>query len=109
MQEFHQEEGAAFAATHSTSSDSYLESRSAWSIEELPELYIRGSGLIRTQKLVGGPRFEPGASRSRTGTTVCPSVSRRFLACPPVLNRRARRVLSSPPVSSWFRNCVTQL
>src|SRR5258708_7183633 len=49
------------------------------------------------------------ASRSRTGTTVCPSVSRRFLACPPVLNRRARRVLSSPPVSSWFRNCVTQL
>src|SRR5438445_12733110 len=46
----------------------------------------------------GGPGFEPGASRSRTGTTVCPSISRRFLPCPPVLNRRDRRVLSSPPV-----------
>src|SRR6266704_1618237 len=57
-------------------------------------------GDFEFKRLVGGPGFEPGASRSRTGTTVRPSVSRRFLACPPVLNRRARRVLSSPPVSS---------
>jgi hypothetical protein len=93
MQEFHQEEGAAFAATHLTSSDSYLESRSAWSIEELPELYKRGSGLIRTQKLVGGPGFDPGASRSRTGPMACPLVSCGVRAVPPVLELDLLRVL----------------
>src|SRR5260370_25347021 len=34
---------------------------------------------IRTQKLVGGPGFEPGASRSRTVSAPCPRVSWRLL------------------------------
>src|SRR5258708_38525907 len=48
-------------------------------------------------------------ARSRTGTTVRPSVSRRFVACPPVLDWRLARDLACPPVPSWFRNCVTRL
>src|SRR6266704_5050518 len=60
-------------------------------------------------KLVGGPGFEPGASRSRTLRTSCPPVSTRFLQCPPVLDFFRRRVLACPPLSSWFRECVTRL
>ena len=37
-------------------------------------------------KLVGGPGFEPRASRSRTGRMSCHVVSSGFLSCPPVLN-----------------------
>src|SRR5439155_4437311 len=59
--------------------------------------------------LVGGPGFEPGASRSRTGLMSCPSVSQRLLPCPAVLDWRLGRDLACPPVSSWFRNCVTRL
>ena len=59
--------------------------------------------------MVGGRGFEPGASRSRTGSMSCPLVSRRFLWCPPVLNLTHLRVLLCPSVSSWFRECVTQL
>jgi hypothetical protein len=36
-------------------------------------------------------------------------VSRRFLQFPPVLNIARRRVLACPPVSVWFRECVTHL
>jgi len=59
--------------------------------------------------MVGGPGFEPGASRSRTGTLLCPRMSLRFLTCPLVLVSRARRVLWCPSVSSWFRESVTRL
>src|SRR5450759_1816466 len=34
------------------------------------------------EKLVGGPGFEPGASRSRTVSSACPRVSRRRRRCP---------------------------
>jgi hypothetical protein len=34
---------------------------------------------IGVQKLVGGPGFEPGTSRSRTDVVPCPRVSRRVL------------------------------
>src|SRR5437762_1851399 len=60
-------------------------------------------------KMVGGPGFEPGASRSRTLRISCPPVSRRFRQCPPVLNFDGRCVLLCPSVSSWFRECVTHL
>jgi hypothetical protein len=39
--------------------------------------------------MVGGPGFEPGASRSRIGCMSCLLVSRRFLSCPPVLKLSA--------------------
>src|SRR5438067_4422131 len=64
---------------------------------------------LQIQNLVGGPGFEPGASRSRTLRTSCPPVSRRFLRCPPALNFAGRRVLWCPPVSFCFRECVTHL
>lgn len=35
--------------------------------------------------------------------------SPRFLACPPVLKTEALHVLACPPVSFWFRECVTRL
>src|SRR5437667_10953597 len=44
------------------------------------------------QNLVGGPGFEPGASRSRTLRRSCPRVSRRFFQCPSVLNFEGRPV-----------------
>src|SRR5712691_7129442 len=64
---------------------------------------------VLNTNLVGGPGFEPGASRSRTLRTSCPPVSRRFLQCPPVRNFEGRRVALCPSVSSWFRECVTHL
>src|SRR5207302_6985849 len=66
-------------------------------------------GVLRVRNLVGGPGFEPGASRSRTLRMSCPPVSRRFLQCPPALDSTRRRVLGYPPVSSWFPECVTHL
>ncbi len=59
--------------------------------------------------MVGGPGFEPGASRSRTLRMSCPPVSRRFLQCPAVHNFTGCRVTAYPPVSPWFRECVTRL
>jgi len=50
-----------------------------------------------------------GASRSRTGRMSCPLVSWRFLQCPPALNVAGLRFRWFPSVSSWFRECVTQL
>jgi len=47
---------------------------------------------LELEKLVGGPGFEPGASRSRSGTTVSFRI-RRFLAC--LLYSIARLVVSS--------------
>ena len=48
-----------------------------------PRAKIAGPGVVRAefrvQKLVGGPGFEPGASRSRTLRMSCPRVSRGFL------------------------------
>src|SRR5260370_40369782 len=49
---------------------------------------------IRTQKLVGGPGFEPGASRSRTVAGTCPQVSDR-LRCRP-------RPFETPPACVLF-------
>ena len=74
-----------------------------WALQHSP---IRS---IRIQNLVGGPGFEPGASRSRTGRMSCPLVSPRFLQGPPVLNFARHRVLLCPLGSSWFRECVTRL
>src|SRR6202022_2444302 len=37
---------------------------------------------LRDQSLVGGPGFDPGASRSRTVLVACPRVSRRLRRCP---------------------------
>src|SRR5438094_4737008 len=69
----------------------------------------RADWPILNTKLVGGPGFEPGASRSRTLRRSCPPVSRRLLLCPPVLSFVRRRVLACPSVSFWFRECVTNL
>src|SRR5215510_2204994 len=41
------------------------------------------------RKLVGGPGFEPGASRSRALVTACPPASYRVLRCPPELRTRS--------------------
>ena len=57
--------------------------------------------------MVGGPGFEPGASRSRTLRRSCPPVSCRVRQCPPVPDFVRRRVRWCPPVTSWFRECVT--
>ena len=56
----------------------------------MPRLRVTGTRRPYVEKesepnLVGGPGFERGASRSRTGRMSCPFVSRRFLSCPPVL------------------------
>ena len=48
----------------------------------------------RTEGLVGGPGFEPGASRSRTVLVACPGVSRRLPKGPPDLNCRLVVVLA---------------
>ena len=47
--------------------------------------------------LVGGPGFEPGASRSRTVLVACPPVSRRLPRCPPELKLPRRGVRACPP------------
>ena len=49
--------------------------------------------MLLTSDLVGGPGFEPGASRSRTGAVACASVAPRVLQCPPVLDSPSRRSL----------------
>src|SRR2546423_4653189 len=59
--------------------------------------------------MVGGPGFEPGASRSRTVVMSCPPVSSRLLKCPLVLDCCLLRVLPGPPRSSWFRDSVPRL
>ena len=56
--------------------------------------------LRRSLDLVGGPGFEPGASRSRTAVVSCPSVSRRLLPCPPVSSCTRAGSSSCPPVTS---------
>jgi hypothetical protein len=43
--------------------------------------------------MVGGPGFEPGASRSRTGVMPCPLVSCGIRKVPPVLELDLLRVL----------------
>jgi hypothetical protein len=59
--------------------------------------------------LVGGPGFEPGASRSRTVLVACPLVSCGILQGPAEFNRRSRRLLSCPLRSAWFRDSVPRL
>ena len=66
-------------------------------------------GVFRVRNLVGGPRFDPGASRSRTVVMSCPPVSPRLLKCPLVLDCCLLRVLPGPPRSSWFRDSVPRL
>src|SRR5712664_4831072 len=53
------------------------------------------------KKLVGGPGFEPGASRSRTVLVACPLVSRRLPRCPPELKLLRFGVRPCPPRSAW--------
>jgi hypothetical protein len=62
-----------------------------------------------TQKLVGGPGFEPGASRSRTVVVACPLLSRRLPRCPPELKLPHLRVRPCPPRATWFRESVPRL
>jgi hypothetical protein len=64
---------------------------------------------ISNTKLSGARDLKPGPHGPEPAQRLCPSVSWRCPACPCVLNRRARRVVSSRSVPSWFRNCVTQL
>ena len=59
--------------------------------------------------MVGGPGFEPGASRSRTVAIACPLVSWGILQGPAEFNRRSRRLLSCPLRSAWFRDSVPRL
>ena len=64
---------------------------------------------LELKKLVGGPGFEPGASRSRTGRMSCPLMSRGILQGPAEFNRRSRRLLSCPLRSAWFRDSGPRL
>ncbi len=63
----------------------------------------------RDQILVGGPGFEPGASRSRTVSIACPLVSRRLPRCPPELELPLLGVRPCPPRAAWFRESVPRL
>ena len=68
-------------------------------------------GVLNSKTLVGGPGFEPGASRSRTLHRSCPRVSRRFLQCPSVLNFEAvvsLCVLPCPPGPRMRDTSVTR-
>ena len=59
--------------------------------------------------MVGGPGFEPGASRSRTVSVLCPPVSRRLPRCPPELKLPLLGVRLCPPTSPWCRESVPRL
>src|SRR6266852_6043763 len=61
---------------------------------------------VLNTNLVGGPGFEPGASRSRTVVIACPLVSRRLPRCPPELKLPHLRVRPCPPRATWFRESV---
>ena len=54
------------------------------------------TSAIRVQNLVGGPGFEPGASRSRTGRISCPLVSFCVLPVPRMRDTSVTRLLSKP-------------
>ena len=51
--------------------------------------------------MVGGPGFEPGASRSQTGVMSCPLVSSGVRAVPPVLEMDLLRVLPVTSCIHW--------
>jgi hypothetical protein len=53
--------------------------------------------------MVGGPGFEPGASRSRTVLVVCPRVSSGVRDGPPLPKFRRLSVLLCPPVTACDR------
>ncbi len=74
------------------------------------------SGRVQAQEhksefrtLVGGPGFEPGASRSRTVLVACPPVSRRLPRCPPELKLQLLGVRPCPPRAAWCRESVPRL
>ncbi len=57
--------------------------------------------------LVGGPGFEPGASRSRTVLVACPPVSRRLPRCPPeVVSRVVVVQIPGPRPVFEFKACL---
>jgi len=58
--------------------------------------------------LVGGPGFEPGASRSRTVLVACPRVSRRLRRCLLELNLPLLGVHPCPARAAWCRESVTR-
>ncbi len=73
-----------------------------------------GEGLVQATRragveVVGGPGFEPGASRSRTVLVVCPRVSSGVRDGLPELNFRRLCVLKCPAMTASFRECVTRL
>ncbi len=69
----------------------------------------RVAGRFEYKKVVGGPGFEPGASRSRTVLVVCPRVSRRLRRCPPELKLPLLGVPPCPPRAAWCRESVPRL
>jgi len=82
--------------------------------ESVPRLCPGGSGrrpksLVLNTKMVGGPGFEPGASRSRTVLVACPPVSRRLPRCPPELKLPLLGVRLCPPRAAWCRESVPRL
>src|SRR5712691_1420956 len=64
---------------------------------------------VLNTNLVGGPGFEPGASRSRTVLVMCPLVSRRLRRCPPELKLPLLGVRPCPPRAAWCRESVPRL
>ena len=60
-------------------------------------------------ELVGGPGFEPGASRSRTVSIACPQGSRRLRRCPPGLKLPLDGVRPCPSRAAWYREPVPRL
>jgi hypothetical protein len=67
------------------------------------------SGRILRSDLVGGPRLEPGASRSRTVLFACPTGSSRTRNAPPEYKSRRVRVRWLPLMTARCRECVTRL
>jgi hypothetical protein len=59
--------------------------------------------------LVGGPGFEPGASRSRTVWAACPTRSSRTRPTPPEYKSRRLRIRWLPLMTARCRECVTRL
>jgi hypothetical protein len=85
---------------------------SSWEICDptvILRLQLACKSPILNSILVGGPGFEPGASRSRTVSVACPGVSWRLPLGPPELKWPGPRVLLSPLGTVRFRECVIQL
>src|ERR1700694_2313083 len=82
--------------------------------ESVPRLWPgalrrRQKSPILNTKLVGGPGFEPGASRSRTVSVPCPPVSDRLPRRPREYEIDQAGVLWCPPRAVRCRECVIRL